>query len=96
MLQGKTLRIMDANPFRVVYTTDNWATKNALDARAVGRPGSFVDIPTTEGQASGDQPARIIFTLFWPQENRWLGSNVEIAILTEAPAPGTAAEKPKS
>jgi glucoamylase len=95
LLQGRTLRIMDADPFRVVYTTDNWATKNAIDARVVGRPGAFADIPTSPA-TNGDQPAKIIFTLFWPGQNRWLGSNVEVAILTEAPTPGTAAEKPKS
>jgi glucoamylase len=91
MLQGRTLRIMDQNPFRVVYSTDNWASKNAVDSRVVGRPGSFVDIATTAGQQGS-----IVFTLFWPQENRWLGRNCEIAILAEAPASGTAAEKPKS
>jgi glucoamylase len=87
---------MDADPFRVVYTTDNWATKNAIDARVVGRPGAFADIPTPTTAPADGQPAKIIFTLFWPGQNRWLGSNVEVAILAEMPTPGTAAEKPRS
>jgi glucoamylase len=97
MLQGRTLRIMDQNPFRVVYTTDNWATKLAVDSRMVGRPGSFVDILTAAPSPDhAGQQGSIVFTLFWPQENRWLGRNCEVTILAEAPQQGSAAEKPLS
>jgi glucoamylase len=89
MLHGQTLRIMDANPFRVVYSTDNWATRNALDSHSVGRPGSFVDIPTVEGQTGN-----IVFTLHWAEGDRWLGYNCQIDILSEAPQQTVAAEKP--
>ena len=37
MMQGSTLRVMDAEPFRIVYTLDNWATKSEVDAAAIGR-----------------------------------------------------------
>jgi glucoamylase len=89
IVAGHTLRIMDQNRFRVVYSTDNWASKNALDATVVGRPGAFVDIPTTSGQTGS-----IAFTLFWPDENRWLGRNCEISLLDQPPTQGTAADKP--
>jgi glucoamylase len=92
MLQGHTLRIVDAQPFRVVYTTDNWATKSAVDSRAVGRPGSFADIATVEGQSGSS----IIFTLHWADGDRWLGRNYQVDVLAEAPEPGTAADKPQS
>jgi glucoamylase len=91
MVQGRTLRIMDQNPFRVVYTTDNWATKLAVDSRVVGRPGSFVDIATGTSEEGS-----IVFTLFWPQENRWLGRNCQIDLHAEVPQQGTAADKPVS
>jgi glucoamylase len=89
IVQGSTLRIMDAEPFRVVYTTDNWATKNAIDSSYVGRPGSFADIAVAEGQTGS-----ILFTLHWAQGDRWLGYNCQIDILSEAPQQTVAAEKP--
>jgi glucoamylase len=90
-VQGSTLRIMDQARFRVVYTTDAWATKTELESRFVGRPGAFADIPTTPGQTG-----TIVFTLFWPETNRWLGYNCEITLQSEPMPQGTAADKPKS
>jgi glucoamylase len=91
MAQGSTLRIIDANRFHVVWTADDWATTNHLDSHMVGRPGSFADI-----QTATDQTGSVIFTLYWPQEDRWLGHNCEIVVSTETPAQMTAAEKPQS
>ncbi len=47
---GYTLRIVDREHFRIVYTFDNWATTNSAESHAVGYPGSFVDIPTAPEQ----------------------------------------------
>jgi glucoamylase len=91
MFQGGTLRILDARRFNAVWTADNWATTNYADSRAVGRLGSFADIPTHPGQRGA-----IVFTLYWPEENRWLGRNYEVGILEELPVQRTAAEKPRS
>jgi glucoamylase len=91
MAQGSTLRIIDASRFSVVWTLDNWATTNHVESRVVGRPGSFADIQTRP-----DQTGSIVFTLHWPEEDRWLGHNCEIAITAETPAQVTAAEKPQS
>jgi glucoamylase len=90
VVQGATLRIMDATRFSVVYTTDNWATRKDLDASIVGCLGAFADIPI-----EADQTGSIVFTLYWPEANRWLGRNYEVDIHAEAPAQGTAADKPK-
>jgi glucoamylase len=89
-VQGGTLRIMDATRFTVVYTTDNWATKIDLEARVIGHLGAFADIPI-----ASDQTGSIIFTLHWPEEDRWLGRNYEVTVHAETPTQGTAAEKPK-
>jgi len=91
MVQGGTLRILDPQRFRVVYTTDNWATKSAVDSRVVGRPGSFVDIQTAH-----DETGSILFTIYWPETDRWLGHNYEVAVHEEPLPQGTAATKPKS
>jgi glucoamylase len=91
IVQGSTLRIVDAERFQVIYTTDNWANTNTLDARVVGRPGAFADIATVPTQTGS-----ITFTLYWPQSDRWLGHNCEVAVMTEPMPQGTAADKPKS
>lgn len=76
---GQILRIVDAERFRVVYTTDNWATVQEANSKLVSQWAAFVDIPTL-----ANQRGKIIFTKVWPQEgerDRWLGRNVEIEIL---------------
>jgi len=91
VVQGGTLRIMDATRFTVIYTMDNWATKTSLEARLIGRPGAYADIAI-----AAEQNGSVVFTLFWQEENRWLGRNYEINIHSEVPLQGTAADKPKS
>jgi glucoamylase len=78
LFSGHTLRIVDRERFRVVYTYDNWATTLNLDSRSVGYSGSFADIPT-----GGDQVGKITFTLAWPvegQQDRWMGRNIDVSI----------------
>jgi glucoamylase len=91
VVQGGMLRIMDAARFTVIYSMDNWATKNSLEARIIGRPGAFADIPI-----AADQTGSLVFTLYWPEGDRWLGHNYEINIHAEVPSQGTAADKPKT
>jgi glucoamylase len=80
---GHTLRILDHEHFRVVYTFDNWATTLTLNSRSVGYPGSVADIPT-----DAHQTGSIIFTLVWidpkSQQERWLGKNVEVSIVPQS------------
>ncbi|HEY0264776.1 MAG TPA: glycoside hydrolase family 15 protein [Granulicella sp.] len=80
MTSGLSLRIMDARPFRVVFTLDNWETTHRLDSRSVGYPGSYADIHTTPGQEGA-----IVFTLHWMLEDRWLGRNVEVRLTPPEP-----------
>jgi glucoamylase len=80
IFSGYTLRIVDREHFRVVYTFDNWATTRSVEARSVGYPGSFVDIATAPNQAG-----TILFTLAWSgegQQERWLGRNVEVSVIS--------------
>jgi len=91
VVQGSSLRIMDASRFTVTYTFGDWSTKAEVESRIVGRMGAFVDIP-----AAANQTGTIVFTLYWPEENRWLGHNCTVEIHAEAPSQGTAADKPRS
>jgi glucoamylase len=43
IFSGYTLRIVDREHFRVVYTFDDWATTNSVQAHSLGYHGSFVD-----------------------------------------------------
>jgi glucoamylase len=76
LIAGMMLRVMDPSRFRVLYTFDDWATSTTIDSHTVGYPGSYADILT-----SPEQSGTIQFTLFWPGENRWLGSNVEVRLV---------------
>jgi glucoamylase len=79
IFSGYTLRIVDREHFRVVYTFDNWNTTLFAEAHSVGYPGSFADIPT-----GADQTGKLEFTLAWPGQNdqeRWLGRNVDVSVI---------------
>jgi glucoamylase len=89
MRQGSTLRIMDAERFRVVWSADGWATKNATDSKIVGRPGAYADIVV-----GAEQTGSILFTLYWPGQDRWLGRNYEVVIMTEDTPQAAATDKP--
>ncbi len=69
---GKTLRILAADPFEVVYSTDNWATQARVSSRELGAAGSVADVA-----AKGEELA---FTLHWPAQNRWQGRNFTVKI----------------
>ena len=75
MISGLMLRIMDPQRFRVTYTFDDWVTQTTLESRTVGYPGSYADINTAPNHSG-----KIIFTLYWPSEDRWLGRNHEITL----------------
>jgi glucoamylase len=91
MVHGGTFRVVDLQPFQITWTVDNWATTVHTQSIVVGPPGSFADVciaPQTTGT--------LIFTLYWPGQDRWLGRNIEISI-NASPAPTMPAEiKPKS
>jgi glucoamylase len=72
---GIRLRIVDTVRFRLKYSLDNWATDTTVPSHPVGYPGSYVDVPTAEG-ASGT----IVFTLYWPDQDKWLGRNFEVTV----------------
>jgi glucoamylase len=79
MKAGFTLRVLDPNRFRVVYTTDGWGTTNTLESHAVGRFGFMADIPTPASAG------KLTFTLFWTgsgtnDPGHWLGRNDDVEL----------------
>lgn len=73
---GKTLRITAQQPFRVVWTADDWQTKQTAESANMGFAGNFADLPPTGKGQSG----KLSFTLFWVEENRWEGRNFDVEI----------------
>ncbi len=75
---GMRLRIVDTVRFQVKVSTDNWATNATILSHPVGYPGSYADIPTTAGKAG-----TISFTIYWPDQEKWLGRNFEVAVISD-------------
>jgi glucoamylase len=73
---GKRLRVVDPSRFRVTYTTDNWKTTLTKESRPVGYAGFFADLETRAGQTG-----KVIFTVYWIGEDKWLGRNIEVEIV---------------
>ena len=72
---GMTLRVVDTARFEMIYTTDNWATNMRRESRSVGYAGFFADIATVAGQS-----VTILFTFYWPGQDKWLGRNFEVTV----------------
>jgi glucoamylase len=73
VVAGKRLRLVDSSRFRVVYTLDNWKTTLTKESRPVGYAVFVADVETPAGQ-----DGKVIFTLYWMGEDKWLGRNVEV------------------
>ena len=73
---GQTLRVLDREPFHLVWTADDWSTKNETVAQTVAPLGSFADVATLPTQAG-----HLRFTLFWPGRNAWLGQDFAVAVI---------------
>jgi glucoamylase len=74
--RNKTLRIVLLNPGRVHWTVDGWNSTHDTDARDTGLGIHVLDLPT----ASLPPGAQAIFTFFWPNENRWEGTDYAVTV----------------
>jgi glucoamylase len=76
---GKTMRVIECSPFRVVWTQDDWATHQTTESKHVGNCVCYADIPIAR-----QAPGNLTFTLYWPGEGpgegRWEGRNYEVPI----------------
>ena len=72
---GKTMRVVECSPFRVVWTQDDWKTQQTTESKYMGECVCYADIPI--GQQA---PTDLEFTLYWPAEDRWEGRNYEVPI----------------
>lgn len=73
---GNTFRILDENKFELVWSTDGWQTFATTPGSSMGSAGYSADIEIVPERASRS----ISWTFDWPDQNLWLGHNVEVAI----------------
>ena len=84
---GQVLRVGDHAKFRLVSTMDNWANTESLDSTAIGPNFFQADIPTAAEQVG----TTISFSMEYPEENRWVGRNYDVAIVASSAVPAPAA-----
>ncbi len=73
---GKTLRLILLSHAMVHWSVDGWATSHDTETRDTGVGIHTLDLPTTSLPV-GSQAA---FTFYWPEENRWEGTDFTVAI----------------
>ena len=72
---GKSLRIVEASRFRVVWTQDDWQTRHTTESKYIGCSVCYADIPIQK-----QAPGVLSFTLYWLGEDRWEGRNYDVPI----------------
>ena len=74
--RSKKLRLVLLSPARVRWTLDGWQSFEDTGTRDTGLGIHTLDLPT----ASLPSGSQVVFTFFWPQENRWEGTNYGVAV----------------
>lgn len=74
--RGKSLRIILLSPALVRWSLDGWKTEHDSDARDTELGIHAVDLPTATLPAGGEA----VFTFYWPNENRWEGTDFRVKI----------------
>src|SRR5256712_8057838 len=81
ILFGKILRIEVLAPATVHWSDDNWRTATDCKTVDTGLGIHYADLPT-----SGLSPAsNILFTFFWPDANKWEGTNFQVTVIAQSP-----------
>jgi glucoamylase len=74
--RNKTLRIVLNSPGRVHWSVDEWKTAHDTDTRDTGLGTHVLDLPTASLSAGGSA----VFTFFWPDQNRWEGTDYTVSV----------------
>lgn len=74
--RGKTLRLVLLDPAMVHWSVDGWKSVQDTKARDTGLGVYTLDLPTASLPAGG----QVVFTFFWPKENRWEGVDYSVAV----------------
>lgn len=74
--RNKTLRLVLLKPAVVRWSRDDWRTAQNTNTRATGLDTHVLDLPTNSLPVGG----RVVFTFYWPAENRWEGTDYSVVV----------------
>ena len=74
--RGRTLRLVLLDPLMVHWSIDGWKSIQDTNARDTGLGVYALDLPTASLPVGG----QVVFTFFWPKENRWEGSDYSVSV----------------
>jgi len=74
--RNKTLRIVLLSAARVHWSIDDWKTPHDTETRDTGLGIFTLDLPTASLPAGG----QAAFTFFWPNDNRWEGTDYRVTV----------------
>ncbi len=77
---GRTLRVLAAEPFRLRWSRDRWATVEESASAPIPLGIDYVDLDVPE-----EQREAIRFTFYWPKDDRWQGEDFAVAVEAERP-----------
>jgi len=74
--RNQTLRINLLSPARIHWSIDRWATHRDTDTRDTGMGIYTLDLPTASLPVGG----QVVFTFYWPAEDRWEGKDFTVTV----------------
>ncbi|MGA2347529.1 MAG: hypothetical protein ABSF93_16070, partial [Candidatus Sulfotelmatobacter sp.] len=74
--RNQILRIALLTPARIRWSIDNWNTSHDTDTRDTGLGIYTLHLPTASLPPGG----QVVFTFFWPAENRWEGTDYTVTV----------------
>ncbi|HEV3510514.1 MAG TPA: glucan 1,4-alpha-glucosidase [Candidatus Sulfotelmatobacter sp.] len=74
--RNQTLRINLLSPARVHWSIDGWKTAHDIDTRDTGMGIYTLNLPTASLPVGG----QVVFTFFWPDQNRWEGTDYRVIV----------------
>jgi glucoamylase len=74
MPRGAMLRILNETRFEITWSADGWQTVKKTESQCFGCAGYSADIAPPEDAGA------LVWTMHWPDQDGWLGYNVEVKI----------------
>ena len=74
--EGRQLRLEMLVPVLVHWSIDDWLTTRDSSSRSTGLGMHIVDLPIHTASIG----ARVVFTFFWPEANRWEQQDYSVVI----------------
>ncbi len=74
--RNKTLRLVLLTPAMVRWSIDGWKSSQDTNTRDTGLDTYVLDLPT----ASLPAGSSVVFTFYWPKENRWEGTDYSVVV----------------